>query len=74
MVISGSQALRQARVPVAELEPKTEGSLQISGLTRQPLCHRRPRSSSEWVENFIVSKTSVISVRYFGWEVYGFSW
>ncbi|GFO20405.1 hypothetical protein PoB_004691000 [Plakobranchus ocellatus] len=33
-VISGFQALRQARAPVAGLEPVTEGSLQISGRTR----------------------------------------
>ncbi|GFO15154.1 hypothetical protein PoB_004165900 [Plakobranchus ocellatus] len=32
-VISGFQALRQARAPVAGLEPATEGSLQISGRT-----------------------------------------
>ncbi|GFO45379.1 hypothetical protein PoB_007188400 [Plakobranchus ocellatus] len=41
-VISGFQALRQARAPVAGLEPATEGSLQISGRTRKPLCYRRP--------------------------------
>ncbi|GFN84935.1 histone-lysine N-methyltransferase SETMAR [Plakobranchus ocellatus] len=41
-VISGFQALRQARAPVAGLEPTTEGSLQISGRTRKPLCYRRP--------------------------------
>ncbi|GFO16381.1 hypothetical protein PoB_004288600 [Plakobranchus ocellatus] len=40
-VISGFQALRQARAPVAGLEPATEGSLQISGRTRKPLCYRR---------------------------------
>ncbi|GFN89487.1 hypothetical protein PoB_001599300 [Plakobranchus ocellatus] len=33
-VISGFQALRQARAPVAGLEPATEWSLQISGRTR----------------------------------------
>ncbi|GFN79644.1 hypothetical protein PoB_000615000 [Plakobranchus ocellatus] len=33
-VISGFQALRQARAPVTGLEPATEGSLQISGRTR----------------------------------------
>ncbi|GFO33830.1 hypothetical protein PoB_006033500 [Plakobranchus ocellatus] len=33
-VISDFQALRQARVRVAALEPATEGSLQISGRTR----------------------------------------
>ncbi|GFN78911.1 hypothetical protein PoB_000541700 [Plakobranchus ocellatus] len=42
-VISGFQALRPARAPVAGLEPATEGSLQISGRTRKPLCYRRPR-------------------------------
>ncbi|GFO26861.1 hypothetical protein PoB_005336600 [Plakobranchus ocellatus] len=31
---SGFQALRQARTPVAGLEPATGGSLQISGRTR----------------------------------------
>ncbi|GFO00199.1 hypothetical protein PoB_002670400 [Plakobranchus ocellatus] len=41
-VISGFQALRQARAPVAGLEPATEGSLQISGRTRKPLCYLRP--------------------------------
>ncbi|GFN97446.1 solute carrier family 2 (facilitated glucose transporter), member 13 [Plakobranchus ocellatus] len=41
-VISGFQALRQARTPVAGLEPATVGSLQISGKTRKPLCYRRP--------------------------------
>ncbi|GFO35814.1 hypothetical protein PoB_006231900 [Plakobranchus ocellatus] len=41
-VISGFQALRQARAPVAGLEPTTEWSLQISGRTHEPLCHRRP--------------------------------
>ncbi|GFN99136.1 hypothetical protein PoB_002564200 [Plakobranchus ocellatus] len=41
-VISGFQALRQARAPVAGLEPATEWSLQISGRTRKPLCYRRP--------------------------------
>ncbi|GFO27517.1 hypothetical protein PoB_005402200 [Plakobranchus ocellatus] len=41
-VISGYWALRQARAPVAGLEPSTEGSLQISGRTRQPLSDRRP--------------------------------
>ncbi|GFO39694.1 hypothetical protein PoB_006619900 [Plakobranchus ocellatus] len=40
-VISGFQALRQARAPEAGLEPATEGSLQISGWTRKPLCYRR---------------------------------
>ncbi|GFO06151.1 hypothetical protein PoB_003265600 [Plakobranchus ocellatus] len=30
-VITGFQAVRQARAPVAGLEPATEGSLQISG-------------------------------------------
>ncbi|GFO01809.1 hypothetical protein PoB_002831400 [Plakobranchus ocellatus] len=42
-VISGFEALRQARAPVAGLEPATEGSLQISGRTRKPLCYRRPK-------------------------------
>ncbi|GFN73845.1 hypothetical protein PoB_000035100 [Plakobranchus ocellatus] len=32
--ISGFQALRQARAPVAGLESAKEGSLQISGRTR----------------------------------------
>ncbi|GFO33589.1 hypothetical protein PoB_006009400 [Plakobranchus ocellatus] len=39
-MISGFQALRQARAPVAGLQPATEGSLQISGRTRKPLCYR----------------------------------
>ncbi|GFN79961.1 hypothetical protein PoB_000646700 [Plakobranchus ocellatus] len=39
---SDFQALRQARVPVVELEPATEGSLQMSGWTRWALGHRRP--------------------------------
>ncbi|GFN81295.1 hypothetical protein PoB_000780100 [Plakobranchus ocellatus] len=43
MVISGFQALRQARAPVTGLEPATEGSLQISGRIRYQLCHRRPQ-------------------------------
>ncbi|GFO15863.1 hat family dimerization domain [Plakobranchus ocellatus] len=30
---------------MAGLEPATEGSLQISGRIRCPLCHRRPLSS-----------------------------
>ncbi|GFN95743.1 cugbp elav-like family member 4 [Plakobranchus ocellatus] len=34
--------LRQARAPVAGLEPSAERSLQISGRIRYPLCHRRP--------------------------------
>ncbi|GFN82252.1 hypothetical protein PoB_000875800 [Plakobranchus ocellatus] len=42
-VISGFQALRQARAPKAGLEPATEGSLQISGRICYPLCHRRPK-------------------------------
>ncbi|GFN98927.1 hypothetical protein PoB_002543300 [Plakobranchus ocellatus] len=42
-VISGFQALRQARAPVASVEPTTEGSLQISGRNRKPLYLRRPR-------------------------------
>ncbi|GFO49766.1 THAP domain-containing protein 1 [Plakobranchus ocellatus] len=41
-VILGFQALRQARAPVAGLEPATEGSLQISERTSKPLCYRRP--------------------------------
>ncbi|GFO46786.1 hypothetical protein PoB_007329100 [Plakobranchus ocellatus] len=41
-VISGFKALRQAGAPMAGLEPGTEGSLQISGRTHKPLCHRRP--------------------------------
>ncbi|GFN83292.1 hypothetical protein PoB_000979800 [Plakobranchus ocellatus] len=41
--MSGFQALRQAKAPVAEFEPATERSLQISGRTRCPLCHRRFR-------------------------------
>ncbi|GFN89928.1 hypothetical protein PoB_001643400 [Plakobranchus ocellatus] len=44
MVISGFQALQQARAPVMGLEPATEGSLQISGRIRYPLCHRRPQT------------------------------
>ncbi|GFN87719.1 hypothetical protein PoB_001422500 [Plakobranchus ocellatus] len=39
-VISGFQALLQARAPVLELA--TEGSLQISGGLRHPMCHGRP--------------------------------
>ncbi|GFO30234.1 hypothetical protein PoB_005673900 [Plakobranchus ocellatus] len=46
-VISGFQALRQARAPVAGLEPATEGSLQISGRTRKPLCYRRPQKKKK---------------------------
>ncbi|GFN86761.1 hypothetical protein PoB_001326700 [Plakobranchus ocellatus] len=42
MVISDFKALRQAGAPMAGLEPATEGSLQISGRTHKPLCHRRP--------------------------------
>ncbi|GFO07149.1 hypothetical protein PoB_003365400 [Plakobranchus ocellatus] len=41
-VISGFKALRQAGPPMAGLEPATERSLQISGRTHKPLCHRRP--------------------------------
>ncbi|GFO16053.1 hypothetical protein PoB_004255800 [Plakobranchus ocellatus] len=41
-VISGFQALRQVRAPMAGLEPATEGSLRISGRICYPLCHRRP--------------------------------
>ncbi|GFO07738.1 hypothetical protein PoB_003424300 [Plakobranchus ocellatus] len=44
-VISGFQALRQARAPVAGLEPATGGSLQISGQTHQPLRHRPPHTT-----------------------------
>ncbi|GFN95145.1 hypothetical protein PoB_002165100 [Plakobranchus ocellatus] len=40
-VTSGFQAL--VREPIAELEPATEGSLQISGRILYPLCHRRPQ-------------------------------
>ncbi|GFO21882.1 hypothetical protein PoB_004838700, partial [Plakobranchus ocellatus] len=47
-VISGFQALRQARAPVAGLEPATEGSLQISGRTRKPLCYRRPHRGKQF--------------------------
>ncbi|GFO31398.1 hypothetical protein PoB_005790300 [Plakobranchus ocellatus] len=32
---------------VAGLEPATEGSLQISGRTRKPLCYRRPSIHTE---------------------------
>ncbi|GFN80933.1 hypothetical protein PoB_000743900 [Plakobranchus ocellatus] len=39
------QVFRRARAPVVRLEPATEGSLQISGRTRQPLCHWRPSSA-----------------------------
>ncbi|GFN83136.1 hypothetical protein PoB_000964200, partial [Plakobranchus ocellatus] len=46
-VISGFQAFRQARAPVAGLEPATEGSLQISGRTRKPLCYRRLEENKE---------------------------
>ncbi|GFN87620.1 hypothetical protein PoB_001412600 [Plakobranchus ocellatus] len=35
------QALRQARAMVAALEFATEGSLQISGRIRHPLCHHQ---------------------------------
>ncbi|GFO43659.1 transposable element p transposase-like protein [Plakobranchus ocellatus] len=54
-VISGFQALRQARAPVAGLEPATEGSLQISGRTRKPLCYRRPPLSDkkDWRRNYV---------------------
>ncbi|GFO09091.1 hypothetical protein PoB_003559600 [Plakobranchus ocellatus] len=41
-VISDFQALSQARALVAESEPATEGSLQISRRARYPLCHRCP--------------------------------
>ncbi|GFO40881.1 Zinc-binding in reverse transcriptase domain-containing protein [Plakobranchus ocellatus] len=44
-VISGFKAPRQAGAPMAGLEPATEGSLQISGRTHKPLCHRRPRKN-----------------------------
>ncbi|GFO08719.1 hypothetical protein PoB_003522400 [Plakobranchus ocellatus] len=36
------QALRQARAPVAGTESATEGSVQISGQIRYPLCHLHP--------------------------------
>ncbi|GFN83645.1 hypothetical protein PoB_001015100 [Plakobranchus ocellatus] len=45
-VISGFQALRQAKAPVAGFEPATEGLLQISGQIRYPLCHQHPSSTS----------------------------
>ncbi|GFO30617.1 hypothetical protein PoB_005712200 [Plakobranchus ocellatus] len=35
-------ALHQTRETMAELEPATEGSLQISVRIRHPLCHRSP--------------------------------
>ncbi|GFO46279.1 hypothetical protein PoB_007278400 [Plakobranchus ocellatus] len=41
-VISDFVAFRQARVPVSGLEPATEGTLQILGWTRYPLCHQYP--------------------------------
>ncbi|GFO34410.1 hypothetical protein PoB_006091500 [Plakobranchus ocellatus] len=41
-VISGFQALRQARSPVVRLETVTIETLQISGPSRYPLCYRRP--------------------------------
>ncbi|GFN86767.1 hypothetical protein PoB_001327300 [Plakobranchus ocellatus] len=41
-VISGFQALLQARAPTAGLELATEGSLQIFRRIRYPLCHRHP--------------------------------
>ncbi|GFN97381.1 hypothetical protein PoB_002388700 [Plakobranchus ocellatus] len=50
-VISGFQALRQARAPVAGLEPTTERSPQISGRTRRPVCYRRPRAREENCED-----------------------
>ncbi|GFN91356.1 ribonuclease hi [Plakobranchus ocellatus] len=56
-VISGFQALRQARAPVAGLEPATEGSLQISGRTRKPLCYRRPPPWEEHNINVDISLT-----------------
>ncbi|GFO44077.1 hypothetical protein PoB_007058200 [Plakobranchus ocellatus] len=43
MVISGFQALRQARAAVVGLEPATEGSLQISGRILYSLYHRPPQ-------------------------------
>ncbi|GFO32896.1 endo-1,4-beta-mannanase 2 [Plakobranchus ocellatus] len=42
-VLSGFKAFRQAGALMAGLEPATEGSLQISGRTHKPLCHRRRR-------------------------------
>ncbi|GFO48922.1 hypothetical protein PoB_007542700 [Plakobranchus ocellatus] len=54
-VISGFRALRQARAPVAGLEPATEGSLQISGRTRKPLCYRRP----PWTEDDLEQKEAL---------------
>ncbi|GFO05514.1 hypothetical protein PoB_003201900 [Plakobranchus ocellatus] len=50
-VISGFRALRRAGAPKPELEPATEGSLQISGRTHKPLCHRRPQTLSSLLEN-----------------------
>ncbi|GFO14142.1 hypothetical protein PoB_004064700 [Plakobranchus ocellatus] len=41
-MISGFKALCQAGAPMTGLEPATEGSLQISGRTHKPLCHRSP--------------------------------
>ncbi|GFO39591.1 hypothetical protein PoB_006609600 [Plakobranchus ocellatus] len=40
-MISRFQAVYQARAPMAEPEPATEGSVQISGRIRYPLCDRR---------------------------------
>ncbi|GFN97294.1 hypothetical protein PoB_002380000 [Plakobranchus ocellatus] len=40
-MISGSQALCQARAPIAGLEPTAEVSLQVSGWILYPLRHRR---------------------------------
>ncbi|GFO48874.1 hypothetical protein PoB_007537900 [Plakobranchus ocellatus] len=42
-MISGFQTLRQARPRIAGLEPATEGSPQILGQVRCPLCHQRSK-------------------------------
>ncbi|GFO44334.1 hypothetical protein PoB_007083900 [Plakobranchus ocellatus] len=44
MVISGFQAIRQARARVERLEPATEGSPQMSVRIRYPLCYGHPRT------------------------------
>ncbi|GFO10894.1 hypothetical protein PoB_003739900 [Plakobranchus ocellatus] len=41
-VISGFYSLRQAKAPVAGLEPATDGSMQISGRIQSPWCHQSP--------------------------------
>ncbi|GFO43818.1 hypothetical protein PoB_007032300 [Plakobranchus ocellatus] len=53
-MISGFKALRQVGAPMAGLELATERSLQMSGRTHKPLCHRRP-TFDKWMKTAVLT-------------------